>query len=165
MADKSDNKLTRKDLLEGKKFGIHHVEEPIYGVKKIHCARYEKKWWKKNKEMVCSDGWAKVKIPAKAIVIRPWFLCDFCDWFQGHTSNTLRSDTVIFQSYKPEQEEACSAFFNNIKKEMMETYYCYSNDDNTSGYEWQKETRHNKFDQNVRDDRGGITFKLDKDYL
>ena len=150
--------LKREELLKGEKFGMHQLDAPITGYKKIHCARYERPWRKFHKELVCTEGLAKVEIPEKSLVIRPWTICAACDYFTGHAADKLRADNAIFQEYTFLQREKCPEFFKDVEKEMLNNFYCYSTYDNTSNYKWNESNRPEKFNTNIKDDRGGISF-------
>lgn len=73
--------LTFNELINGEYAGIHIVDKPIRGYKKIKCCC--------SKSNIESDAIAHLEIPAESLIVRPYL--DFYDV----GSEKLRADTAI----------------------------------------------------------------------
>lgn len=154
--------LTKTELLNGNHIGIHKVEEPITGFKKILCACDEilsLPFGQKNtpveKEMI-----AEVVIPKDATVIRPERYRDEYEIYKGYAegpSNKLRTDNAIVKRII--HPEPIRDYFANFSK-----CACRSMWDNSYKYTVGKEhVPQYPFDRNVREENSsGIYFYLNK---
>jgi hypothetical protein len=138
--------ITREKLLEGRTYGTHVLSEPLIGYKKVNCttSTHSKSFLRnffsleKDKE-VHEKCIAKVELPPKATVIRPYTK----DPYHGHISvceklrtndykvleiDPLKQDffrrkvvtgasSVKFSSFKYEEGKSYSAILNENENE------------------------------------------------
>ena len=148
---------TEQELRSGNEFGIHKVQQPITGYKKIQCDCPRSNFFAWLNDGKTINPIAELEIPTNATIIRP--LVTTKSSFsapESHISTKLRTDVAITKKIKPVSLFALMFNPSNCR--------CYSLIDNNYEYSVGKEQKPIKdFDDDVSTGcTSGIHFFLEK---
>ena len=145
--------ITRDELLIGKVAGLHKLDQPLTGYKKIKCICLS----------ATVDAIAELQIPKDSTIVRPnekYGLLNALDSGEVWPSKRLRTDCAIVKNI-----EYPGAFPYSFLMANFSSCVCYSNFDKSFNYKIGHKPNHEEMlDTNIdSSSRTGINFYISKD--